>query len=100
MEIIEEMDEVRDEEESTAGFKRVNNLRGGKGHEKVLNGGRANGVEPRTAASQYLNVVYLGIGILIVVLLGMCLTYTKKEEKGSYLVDSEYASASSYGSAL
>merc|ERR1712062_882500 len=91
LEIIEEMDEIRDEEENTAGFKRGNSYnphRGGNGNEKVLNGGRANGVEPRAAVSQYMNVVYLGIGILIVILLGMCLAYTKKEEKGSYLVDS------------
>lgn len=78
----------------------MNNKRGGKGNERVLNGGRANGVTPRTAASQYLNVVYLGIGILIVILVGMCMAYTKKEEKGSYLIDSEYVSSTSYGSAL
>merc|ERR1719411_2281724 len=100
LEIIEEMDEIRDEEENTAGFKRGNSYnphRGGNGNEKVLNGGRANGVEPRAAVSQYMNVVYLGIGILILILLGMCLAHTKKEEKGSYLVDSDYVPASSYG---
>merc|ERR1712038_1556478 len=48
--IREEMDEVREEEENEAGFKRENSVHQGKGREQVLNGGRANGVEPTASA--------------------------------------------------
>ena len=97
-EIKAEMDEVREEEENTAGFKRVQGRNTKNGKELILNGGRANGVEPRTASSEYLNVVYLGIGILVVVLMGMCLAYTKKEK--SMERDSDFVPVSTYGTAL
>jgi len=97
--IESEMDEVREEEEDTAGFHRVS-PRKAKGQEVILNGGRAKGVEPRIAASNYLNVVYLGVGILLVVVVGMCMAYTKKEEKVSTLMDANCVPASSYGTAL
>merc|ERR1712190_23000 len=89
-EIREEMDEVREEEENEAGFKRGNSVHKGKGREQVLNGGRANGVEPTASASEYLNVVYLGIGM----------AYTKKEEKFVVLRDSDFVPATSYGTSL
>jgi len=96
--IESEREHVRKEEEDTAGFHRAS-PRGGKGQEQMLNGGRAKGVEPRIAASNYLNVVYLGVGIVMVVFVGMCMAYTKKEEKMS-LREGNFVPASSYGTAL
>lgn len=85
-----------------AGFPKV--VRNGKGHqEQILNGGRAKGVEPRAETSEYLNVVYMALGICAVILVGMCMAYTKKEEKydlQKYMLVDNFEPASTYGTAL